>query len=109
MPTKKGSSHYKARYAHCRSSKNRNAMDSRRSPHSFGSTPIRILLMLNMQGRRLGNISLNLGGLFQIAWDELQVWLPHLWEADVLLLQETHCGFVNLFDISQFWVVHLGA
>ena len=30
-------------------------------------------------------------------------------EADVLILQETHWGFANLFDVRKFWVVHSGA
>ena len=109
MQVKKVTLTTKAESAHCRSFKDISATCSCRGLplRRFTDPPPKGLH--TMQGRRLSVITLNLGGLSQVAWDELRIWLHQSCEADVLLLQETHWGFANLFDVPKFWVVHSGA
>ena len=98
VPVKKVSLTTKARYARCRSFKVPNATDSLTSIRSHAS--VQPLLHIIMPNRDAGSASLP-----SISAVEIQVWLHHSCEADVLLLQETHGGFAILFENTDFKAV----
>ena len=60
-------------------------------------------------GPRLSVVTWNVvGGLSHDAWVEVQVWLHTQCAHDIVLLQETHWQFSNLFPLPKYHVVHSG-
>ena len=59
-------------------------------------------------GPRLTVLTLNVGGLSQDAWDEVQIWIHDQCTQDIILLQETHWSHSNMFFLPRYIVIHSG-